>query len=235
MRVRHRTAFTLPEILVVFGIISLLMSLLFPTLSAARRRTAQVTCLANMQQLVSAFHVYLADNRGAFPRPAQNWVRLPEDWIYFQPGRRSDDGAVTRYLGKRLNEDALRCPSDDLTKHRTWKSGPIWNVHEQQFLYSYAVNEFICRTYPQRTLKMTDIRSPSEKILLVDEAGTTVDDGCWAFADQFGKGWNLLSIRHEMRRGELEKNFKAGNGNVAFADGHAGVIARIDSFNARYY
>lgn len=59
---RHRRAFTLIELLVVIGVIALLVALVSPALSAARRRGVAVKCAANLHVLGQGLTMYTQEN-----------------------------------------------------------------------------------------------------------------------------------------------------------------------------
>jgi len=65
-RKQTKKAFTLIELLVVISIISLLMGILLPALSSARKYARSTVCLANVRRLALAGVMY-AEANGAFP------------------------------------------------------------------------------------------------------------------------------------------------------------------------
>jgi prepilin-type N-terminal cleavage/methylation domain-containing protein/prepilin-type processing-associated H-X9-DG protein len=79
---RPKSAFTLIELLVVVAIIALLISILLPSLQKAREQAKTAVCLSHQNQIGTAIHTYMAENRD-FPFPRRNnWSRWFEP-----PGR----------------------------------------------------------------------------------------------------------------------------------------------------
>ena len=67
MTTTRRAGFSLVELLTVIGIVGLLLALLMPALSEARRNAQGVQCAANMRQLTTAMISYATEFRGKFP------------------------------------------------------------------------------------------------------------------------------------------------------------------------
>lgn len=183
--------FTLVELLVVIGIIALLISILLPALSKARESANQLKCLANLKQLGMAMRMYADNNRGRFPYGASKTNAYTEDWIWWQtipvpppaqpappaqpiPGRPIVDlqqSALAPYVGV-MSEKFLRCPSDDLATRASSATtgGP--------YSYSYTMNELMCGNHANHP-QIATIRRISDKILMIEENLTTINDGYW--------------------------------------------------------
>lgn len=130
---RRRAGFTLVELLVVIAIISVLVSLLIPSLRTAREAAHATTCRSNMRQIAVALTFYLGDNNNrtppyvgfgsdapkTYPDTTYNtYRRLWTHTAWFKSGpwrgwMRDGDGFLAPYQGTSENtEDNIpHCPS----------------------------------------------------------------------------------------------------------------------------
>ena len=63
---RRRTGFTLVELLVVISIIALLLAILMPSLTKARKQAQSVICKGNLHPLSLGLGLYVQNNHDTF-------------------------------------------------------------------------------------------------------------------------------------------------------------------------
>ena len=98
--------FTLIELLVVVAIIGLLLGLLLPSLSHARRNARLAVCLSNMRQITLAVRMYLPENADAYPQTMEtqstgvpttvSWWAIENYQRAIEPYIQQDRGGVER-------------------------------------------------------------------------------------------------------------------------------------------
>ena len=125
-------AFTLVELLVVIAIISLLASLLLPTISTARAKAKQTQCASNMRQIYAALLLYAGDHEGRMWNaytPA-NTSGSREPWYSQEVIGQYIDGTPTNGYG-----GLLLCPADR-------ESNDTWGLEQDNDFVrgSYAFN-----------------------------------------------------------------------------------------------
>jgi prepilin-type N-terminal cleavage/methylation domain-containing protein len=110
-----RVGFTLIELLVVISIISLLIAILLPALSSARKAAQLTSCASQVRQIGMALHMYAQDNKRHLPvvehGGGQPWANMSiwVDWATKYNGYRSLGILYDQdYLG---SWNALYCPA----------------------------------------------------------------------------------------------------------------------------
>ena len=74
----NRAGFTLVELLVVIGILSLLIAILLPVLTQAKHHARRMACAGNLRQVGVAIHLYADDFDDTIPfGPAGRPVQRP--------------------------------------------------------------------------------------------------------------------------------------------------------------
>jgi len=105
----RRRGFSLIELLVVISIVSLLVAILLPALSAARLTAQGAVCLSNQRQLGIGFNAYAAENGDWMPDGAgRNYIgaaNLTSQWSSpWDPTGNGHEPAWTRVIAKMIDQ-----------------------------------------------------------------------------------------------------------------------------------
>ncbi len=226
--------FTLVELLVVIAIIALLMAILLPALTKARKTAKRVICLGNLRQMVMAWMLYAENNDGKLVNGGQPWADVPPlitepYWCTALPPVPLTDETGTYSTTTRLDWDTSLWPYEERIC-----------LMKQGALYTYIKNikMYRCQEAPKTThrtfvmpcsmnaawinptggqdcyppakvaKRMGQITKSKERAVFFEERVISRD----AFMFPLGTSCPLVDVI----------DYLHGNGaNFAFADGHA--------------
>jgi prepilin-type N-terminal cleavage/methylation domain-containing protein len=160
----RRRAFTLIELLVVIAIIALLLAILVPSLSLAKRKAAAAVCLVNAKNLGMSWYMYQEDEDGRIMSANDNAVEgngLFVGWIGIPRDVNGNLMSITQSIPPVTDEDEIRgieegrlfeyvnaskayhCPADNIRK----------SLYDQTTVFvSYGIPECLyCDTNPNVT------------------------------------------------------------------------------------
>jgi prepilin-type N-terminal cleavage/methylation domain-containing protein/prepilin-type processing-associated H-X9-DG protein len=219
-------AFTLVELLVVIGIISVLIGVLLPALSKARQAANRAKCLAHMRGLAVAQAAYAADR--------QNLLIEAGDGS-FAPQQGSWLASLEPYAGNSL---VRRCPSDN----SPFFDAPYTDAGQPVLrTTSYAINNYVSPTHaPLGTTpfkRISQVRRSSAVIQFAELA----ENGVYAVADHVHVQEFYSPIAPQQTLGRIGKQMPVGRHggrinqwdgvlNYSFLDGHAESLPLSDVY-----
>lgn len=195
-RIADKHAFTLMELLVVIGIITILAGLLLPALARAKAKANSIKCLNDIRQLNLAATMYVGDHDGEYP-----------------PRRRLTNAWMATLKPYYLDQKILKCPSDS---YKEWRSYLIngFNDYWVTTLSSNDYRKVMLWVYPHG-MKQSAVPLPSETVLFSEKR-----IGSFHVHMDFGQGAgnDTKEVAHNMHK---SGGAKSGGSNYAFVDGSA--------------
>jgi prepilin-type N-terminal cleavage/methylation domain-containing protein/prepilin-type processing-associated H-X9-DG protein len=201
------SGFTLVELLVVISIISMLMSILLPSLSRAREMGQRVDCLSNLRQLTLAWYFYAMDNSDNLCSPGTFWNDSGSN--YWVADGLDIPGNNTGNTKQAVAEGVLwRHAEETLGLYRCKRDRSV-------FLRSYSLSLHIDGN-------LSGISRPSSKVVFVDASSSWK----WIYGGYFpirfcGGEYQWWPWDDPYHRQQITARHNGGC-NMSFADFHCG-------------
>jgi prepilin-type N-terminal cleavage/methylation domain-containing protein/prepilin-type processing-associated H-X9-DG protein len=257
---RHRrrhgssSGFTLVELLVVIGIIALLIAVLMPALSGARRNAAKVKCLSNLRQIGLAFSLYAGEHKEFWPVA----VHEKTSAVFPVPEERRWYDLVAKYIAsakvdKAMDIAAIRersviwgCPDwhkehfDPNNPTDVLRPGYGMNYYPTYFVDGDVKGLAYMTGANGRYPRVTKYSNPSQRLLLADSVTHVISTpatfgptGKWFPYDPVVFGAFYVDGARHLKMGTAKAASYGSPGlNALFCDGHADTISVRDAWNA---
>jgi len=229
-----RKAFTLIEMLVVISVISLLLAILMPALSAAKARSHDIVCKSNIHQLLLASIGYANEHDGFYVPAASDMWDSPGLHRWHGSRDTLDDkfdaakGPLVGYLADgRVKECAAKV---DFVKGRDWdtnyEQGCGGYGYNMAYIGSRLWQSGICNTQAWKnayawTTRMTEISIPAKTLMFADTAMAKDENFFieYSFAEPPFTVYNGRAVTSFYMSPSI--HFRHSNhANIGWADGH---------------
>jgi prepilin-type processing-associated H-X9-DG protein len=169
---RTTSAFTIIEVLFCAGLITIILSILLPTIGGLRRKARLVACASNIRQICHALQSYAFVNEGKFP-PNVSAPAPGEFWC----DRKRLGGLLEHRTPPNISSlggGALACP-EDTGGQRSYAMN-IWA--------SSNVDGYVWTALPRRGVLWSTTSRNTSQLILVAEAWSAYGTGDWFTAKE---------------------------------------------------
>lgn len=254
---KHKNAFTLVELLVVVAIIALLISILLPSLSQARRSARTTVCASNQRQILIAITMYASEYRDLWkscggvsydPPVVVNgvtaplsggkvliaWFDVPLMGQYLHPTTR---GLLGQWPYPKPAVMGMYCPESLST------IGSVASTPDYRQLGIGFNNYWNCQIWSDKNGPTNLNAMTPQAVLLADCESMDGSGKFWP-----GNSWNYYSYMSGGIKFDYSNNpitntstyqyqgfnsYRHGVCNVGFADGHVAAIDNVVKANTR--
>ena len=192
---KYLRGFTLIELLVVIAVISLLVSVLLPSLNRAKDLARRVGCQTNLKQMGTCLYMYAADHKGWLTQPDSEFSRS-------HPGAHSSHAML--YPDYTSNASLFVCPG---WKGNASYTGKFGSDYANAFTKGRGVdhNNYRSFMFPQGRRKLipdqtdafsqVDITEQERAIIADAGRGYSDADGCPCYFNFYHTGqYNILQL-----------------------------------------
>lgn len=197
-----RRGFTLVELLVVVSILGLLIAILVPSLSGARRSAKRVACGANLRSIGHGLRSYLNDSNdflpvverlpsipfdASNPRPSIATVLLPHIRKNAETNKDPDEAL------KKAGDEVFKCPADvpgvDKERSPENRSKSYFQTENSSYMFNVYLNflrdsgSFTDGSFNQPVKLSEIVRTERAKNLF---GGVAAEEEIWLLRDYFG-------------------------------------------------
>lgn len=239
-----RDGFTLIELLVVIAIIAILMGILLPAISGARKLARRTVCMANVRRLALSIRLYTDNYDGRLPPDRLRkktafievgpYKRYRPRWIWFlnegmgyviNPHKYETEEAFNEAL--QMDNDYYMCPS---LKEYQWTRSIRNGAYGYNFQYLGNTRGNPEGTgYANFPVWLSQVRAPAQTVAFCDSRGSDIPHGQHAYLVDPPKMAVSKGAMHFSPKSPAVGPLKYspadarhfGVANAAFLDGHA--------------